>query len=75
MADSILSELNAANLFDLRGVVAVVTGGGTVRAISVSVSMIEMWLTLWKGHWDDDQFYPRCEWRDCLYHWTKSSKS
>lgn len=30
MADNILHELNARNLFDLRGVVAVVTGGGTV---------------------------------------------
>jgi hypothetical protein len=30
MADNILESLSASNIFDLRGVVAVVTGGGTV---------------------------------------------
>ena len=30
MADSVLKQLSAANIFDLRGVIAVVTGGGTV---------------------------------------------
>ena len=30
MAEAILDEVNVKNLFDLRGVVAVVTGGGTV---------------------------------------------
>lgn len=30
MADSILERLNAKNVFDLRGVVAVVTGGSSV---------------------------------------------
>lgn len=29
-ADAILERLTASNIFDLRGVVAVVTGGGTV---------------------------------------------
>lgn len=32
MADAILDRLTATNIFDLRGVVAVVTGGGTVRS-------------------------------------------
>lgn len=32
MADTILNELNASKLFDLQGVVAVVTGGGTVSS-------------------------------------------
>lgn len=31
MADVVLESLNASSLFDLTGVVAVVTGGGTVR--------------------------------------------
>ena len=30
MADSVLDKLTASNIFDLRGVGAVVTGGGTV---------------------------------------------
>lgn len=29
--EAILDRLTASNIFDLRGVVAVVTGGGTVR--------------------------------------------
>ena len=33
MADSVLQSLSASSLFDLRGVVAVVTGGGTVRQL------------------------------------------
>lgn len=31
MADVVLNNLSASNIFDLRGVIAVVTGGGTVR--------------------------------------------
>ena len=33
MAEAILDQVHATNMFDLRGVVAVVTGGGTVRGI------------------------------------------
>lgn len=40
MADNILHELNARNLFDLRGVVAVVTGGGTVGSSDFSYSLL-----------------------------------
>lgn len=32
MAETILNQLSAANVFDLCGVIAVVTGGGTVRS-------------------------------------------
>lgn len=32
MADAVLDRLSARNIFDLGGVVAVVTGGGTVRS-------------------------------------------
>ena len=31
MAGQVLTDLTASNLFDLTGVIAVVTGGGTVR--------------------------------------------
>lgn len=41
MADTILDRLAASNIFDLRGVVAVVTGGGTARsAYSASSSIV-----------------------------------
>ena len=36
MADSVLQDLTSSNLFDLTGVVAVVTGGGTVSLMSNS---------------------------------------
>lgn len=32
MAETILNQVHASHMFDLRGVVAVVTGGGTVSA-------------------------------------------
>ena len=34
MAEAILRQLSATNIFDLREVIAVVTGGGSVRVIS-----------------------------------------
>lgn len=34
MADSILNHLSAKNIFDLEGIVAVVTGGGSVSLAS-----------------------------------------
>ena len=33
MAEAILEQVHATSMFDLRGVVAVVTGGGTVSTI------------------------------------------
>lgn len=33
MADTVLAELSATSLFDLTGVVAVVTGGGSVSTV------------------------------------------
>ena len=36
MADAVLSQVHATNMFDLRGVVAVVTGGGSVRSVLIS---------------------------------------
>ena len=34
MADAVLNDLTSGNLFDLSGVVAVVTGGGTVSVVA-----------------------------------------
>ncbi|THH11656.1 hypothetical protein EW145_g498 [Phellinidium pouzarii] len=38
--DAILSRLTASNIFDLRGVVAVVTGGGTGIGLMISTSLM-----------------------------------
>lgn len=37
-ATTILNTLTASNIFDLKDVVAVVTGGGTVRVITIGFS-------------------------------------
>lgn len=41
MSHNILKQAQASNLFDLTGVVAVVTGGGSVRHISTSLRSLE----------------------------------
>ena len=54
MADTVLTELSATSLFDLSGVVAVVTGGGTVSyddTFSVSLDSLDS-----PGHWVDDYY-------------------
>ncbi|KAA1476684.1 NAD(P)-binding protein [Dentipellis sp. KUC8613] len=40
MADAILDRLTANNVFDLRGVVAVVTGGGTGIGLMISTTLV-----------------------------------
>ncbi|KAK7033358.1 NAD(P)-binding protein [Favolaschia claudopus] len=40
MADAILQSLTASNVFDLRGVVAVVTGGGTGIGMMISSTLV-----------------------------------
>ncbi|KAJ8516253.1 hypothetical protein ONZ45_g6417 [Pleurotus djamor] len=40
MADTILNELTASNLFDLSGVVAVVTGGGTGIGLMITTTLV-----------------------------------
>ncbi|RPD54968.1 NAD-P-binding protein [Lentinus tigrinus ALCF2SS1-7] len=40
MADTVLNELSAASLFDLTGVVAVVTGGGTGIGLMISTTLL-----------------------------------
>ncbi|KAL6300959.1 NAD(P)-binding protein [Sparassis latifolia] len=40
MADAVLTDLSASNLFDLRGVVAVVTGGGSGIGLMISTTLM-----------------------------------
>ncbi|KAI0726536.1 NAD-P-binding protein [Fomitopsis betulina] len=40
MAETILDQLSAANIYDLRGVVAVVTGGGTGIGLMISSTLL-----------------------------------
>ncbi|OBZ74838.1 Dehydrogenase/reductase SDR family member 4 [Grifola frondosa] len=40
MADAVLDRLTAGNMFDLRGVVAVVTGGGTGIGLMMSTTLV-----------------------------------
>ncbi|KAH9924073.1 NAD-P-binding protein [Fomitopsis serialis] len=40
MADAVLNQLSAANAFDLRGVVAVVTGGGSGIGLMISSTLL-----------------------------------
>jgi len=40
MADSVLNHLSASNIFDLKGVVAVITGGGTGIGLMIATTLI-----------------------------------
>ncbi|OBZ74873.1 Tropinone reductase 1 [Grifola frondosa] len=40
MADAVLDRLTASNMFDLRGVVAVVTGGGTGIGLMITTTLV-----------------------------------
>ncbi|KAH9923016.1 NAD-P-binding protein [Amylocystis lapponica] len=40
MADAVLNHLSASNIFDLRGVIAVVTGGGTGIGFMISSALV-----------------------------------
>jgi len=40
MADAVLNNLSAGNIFDLRGVVAVVTGGGTGIGLMITTTLV-----------------------------------
>lgn len=46
-ARAILDKLNAANIFDLRGVVAVVTGGGTGIGLMISTTLMSNGATVY----------------------------
>ena len=53
IADTVLTELSATSLFDLSGVVAVVTGSVmTTRFPSVLEDSLDS-----SGHWVDDRYY------------------
>lgn len=55
MADAVLGRLSACNIFDLSGVVAVVTGGGTVWFFIPSYSSGSLADGILRiGHWTDD---------------------
>ncbi|THH00109.1 hypothetical protein EW026_g2365 [Hermanssonia centrifuga] len=47
MAETILNEVNVANMFDLRGVVAVVTGGGSGIGLMMSTTLISNGATVY----------------------------
>ena len=53
MAEAILDQVNASNMFDLRGVVAVVTGGGSVSDYSVLGRDAQLSASL-AGYWPYD---------------------
>jgi NAD(P)-dependent dehydrogenase (short-subunit alcohol dehydrogenase family) len=40
MAEAIFDRLTAANLFDLRGVIAVITGGGTGIGLMITTTLV-----------------------------------
>lgn len=69
-ANAVLNTLTASNIFDLRGVVAVVTGGGTVSA-RLYIQRIDLTIRFCRarlpGNWANDKFYADGEWGDCLY--------
>lgn len=43
MAEAILDQVHVSNMFNLRGIVAVVTGGGSVSAMRFSAEMECSW--------------------------------
>lgn len=77
MADAILDRLTATSIFDLRGVVAVVTGGGTVRSPAYprfpslpSVLLSTLYVHI--GYRTDDQHDAHGERRESVYHWAEA---
>ena len=71
MAEAILNQVDVKNMFDLRGVVAVVTGGGTVSAfIDDGIIFTDQ---LREGYRLDDEHDSRLEWRGGVYNRTCSS--
>ncbi|KAI0692879.1 NAD-P-binding protein [Cytidiella melzeri] len=47
MADALLNEVHVTNMFDLRGVVAVVTGGGTGIGLMISTTLMSNGATVY----------------------------
>lgn len=74
-AESILDRLTASNIFNLRGVVAVVTGGGTVSAGGQSTSLGSVLNVVAAGHRLDDQYDPRGKWRYCIHSRTRAGEA
>lgn len=75
MSSLSLNELSASNIFDLRGVVAVVTGGGTVSTReSRKCEIIELIDLFWVdiGNRANDQFYSGHQRRHRLHRWAQT---
>ena len=69
MADAVLQDLHASGLFDLTGVVAVVTGGGTVSAMTMQVylrTITHLWTAA--GYRVNDHYHAARERRIGVYH-------
>ena len=73
MADGVLNELTSSNLFDLTGVVAVVTGGGTVSHSDRSSLCSLVHTTI--GDRLDDHNHAHRQWRYRVYHRSKTGRS
>ena len=73
MADAILDQVHVSNMFNMEGVVAVVTGGGSVS--SPSWSFVHA-LILLLGDRIDDDLYAHLKWRDGVHHrsWSGGSR-
>ena len=62
MAEAILNEVNAASMFNLRGVVAVVTGGATVST-SQHITLRKFMICN-TGNWAHDEYNSCVQRRD-----------
>ena len=69
-ASAVLDKLSAGNIFDLRGVVAVVTGGGTVGGFLINICAVLMMMAF-AGYRIDDKHDAYSQWRDCLHRWSR----
>ena len=70
-ADSVLEKLTASNIFDLRGVVAVVTGGGTVSEVLSSLTHGARLTGIFViGNRVDDKHNADGKWCNCVHRWS-----
>lgn len=75
MAEAVLNQVNVVNMFDLRGVVAVVTGGGSVSLeLSLLFALIAEPNT-YVGHRVNDEHDTPIKWCYRVHHRTSSSGS
>lgn len=75
MADAILNHLSATNLFDLEGVIIVITGGGTASLISafLKISFCSAMADLMSiGNWFNDCHNFSRQWSDSIHYWPQA---